>query len=212
IKEGSVISVTLSSGPPRVPVPTVVGMTERVAAVRLRAAGMKTGEVSAQYSLAPEGTIIEQTPKEGRARWGSAIDYVLSRGPETLQIPNVYEMSAARARKSLEAAGFAVKLVDSYSDEVHEGKVVSTDPAAATSAFEGTEIKVYVSIGPEFKELTMPDLRGVDVGRATAKLEGLGLRARVFQSCGGGGTMVTETDPVAGVTVRENDVVALFVC
>jgi len=34
----------------------------------------------------------------------------------------------------------------------------------------------------------------------------------VVQSCGGNGTMVVDSDPIAGVSVRENDVVALFVC
>jgi serine/threonine-protein kinase len=185
-------------------------MTERVAAVRLRAAGMKAGKVSTGYSLEPDGTIIKKSPKDGRARWGSSIDYVVSRGPQTLQIPNVYGMRSLRAQETLEAAGFVVKLVDSYSDEVPEGKVVSTDPAAASSNPEGTEISVYVSIGPEFKELTMPDLRGMAIARAKEELGRMGLRARVFESCPG--TTVAETDPVAGATVRENDAVALFVC
>jgi hypothetical protein len=42
-------------------------------------------------------------------------------------------------------------------------------------------------------------------------LEGLGLRVRVVDSCSGG-TIVVESDPIAGTPVRENDTVALILC
>jgi beta-lactam-binding protein with PASTA domain len=57
----------------------------------------------------------------------------------------------------------------------------------------------------------MPDLRGIPLSQAQAKLTDLGLRYDVIQSCAGGNTVV-ETDPIAGRPVRENDRVALFVC
>jgi beta-lactam-binding protein with PASTA domain len=90
--------------------------------------------------------------------------------------------------------------------------VVSTEPDSSISAPEGSEVEVFVSIGPEFKELAMPDVRNLPLGQAQATLESKGLRVDVVQSCGGNGTLVVESDPVAGVTVRENEVVALFVC
>jgi eukaryotic-like serine/threonine-protein kinase len=102
--------------------------------------------------------------------------------------------------------------VDSYSDDVARGKVVSTEPAAGVTAPEGGEVEVFVSIGPEFEELTMPDVRNLPLEQAQSKLESKGLRVDVVQSCGGNGSLVVETDPVAGVTVREDTVVALFVC
>jgi serine/threonine-protein kinase len=102
--------------------------------------------------------------------------------------------------------------VDSYSDDVANGKVVSTEPGSKVTAPEGGEVEVFVSIGPEFEELTMPDVRNLSLEQAQSKLESKGLRVDVVQSCGGNGTLVVESDPVAGRTIRENTVVALFVC
>jgi beta-lactam-binding protein with PASTA domain len=71
---------------------------------------------------------------------------------------------------------------------------------------------MIVSKGPEFETLMMPDVRGMSIDAATAKLEGMGLRVRVVQSCGGGGTTVIDTDPLDGQPVRENDLVDLYTC
>ena len=120
-------------------------------------------------------------------------------------------MKAARAAAVLEGAGFVPVLVDSYSDTVEAGRVISSDPAAGGAADEASEVTVYVSIGPEFEELKMPDVRGMTVEQAKRKLVGMGLRVRVVVSCRGG-TTVVETEPLAGSKVRENDRVALFVC
>jgi serine/threonine-protein kinase len=112
----------------------------------------------------------------------------------------------------LKRAGFVAVRVKSYSDDVQVGRVASVEPAEGQSVPEGTKINLYVSIGPEFAKLTMPDVRNLPLEDASARLRSKGLRIDVVQSCGGNGTMVVDTDPVAGVTVRENDVVALFVC
>jgi beta-lactam-binding protein with PASTA domain len=73
-------------------------------------------------------------------------------------------------------------------------------------------VQLVVSAGPRYDEVTMPDVRTMSVDAARAELEGLGLRVNIVQSCGGSGTIVQETDPIAGTRVRENDQVALFVC
>jgi serine/threonine-protein kinase len=94
---------------------------------------------------------------------------------------------------------------------VPEGRIVSTDPESATLVSEASEVDVYVSIGPEFEKLRLPDVRGLSVGDARGQLQSLGLRVRVVQSCDGG-SVVNETEPISGTVVRENYVIALFVC
>ncbi|MGH2749711.1 MAG: Stk1 family PASTA domain-containing Ser/Thr kinase [Actinomycetota bacterium] len=210
--EGSSVEVVLSKGPPKVNVPDLTGMTKSQLEVRLRASGLELGKLSREFSLEPEGTVISQQPADGKVRWGDAISAALSKGPQSLDLPEVSGLRFAAAAKALERAGFVAVRVDSYSDDVDEGDVVSIEPGAGTSAPEGSEVKVYVSVGPEFEELTMPDVRNLSLAAARAKLESKALRVDVVQSCGSNGTTVVDTDPIAGVTVRENEVVALFVC
>ena len=126
--------------------------------------------------------------------------------------PTVAQLYLDSVHEALKSSGFKAIRVDSYSDDVAEGRVASVEPGEGQSIPEGSEINLYVSIGPEFEKLTMPDVRNLPLDDASATLRNKGLRIDVVQSCGGNGTMVVDTDPVAGVTVRENDVVALFVC
>ena len=210
--EGKSVSVVLSSGPPKVTVPDLTGMTRSQLEVRLKASGLRLGQTSTEFSLEPEGTVVSQKPEGRRIRWGSTVSVVFSKGPQSLEVPQVLGLKYPAAAKALKQAGFSAVRVDSYSNDVAEGLVASVEPGAGQTIPEGSEVEVYVSIGPEFAKLTMPDVRNLPLEDATARLESKGLRIDVVQSCGGNGTMVVDTDPVAGVSVRENDVVALFVC
>lgn len=211
IEGGSTIEVVVSAGYPKLAVPDVVGLTLEQAEIRLRVRQLEVGSVEQAFSQKPEGVVVSQSAADQELPWYSKVDLVVSKGPEPIEVPDVVGMPGDKAAGALEAAGFVPVPVDAYSDDVDEGKVISTDPAGGVVAGKGGEIRVYVSIGPEFKELKMPDLRGASLSDAQAKLSSMGLNYRVIQSCAGGSTVV-ETDPIAGTTVRENDRVALFVC
>jgi len=210
--EGETISVVLSNGPPLARVPKVVGQSLEDATRALEAVLLVPGEVTHEWSVDyPEGKVLAVGAPKKRLPEGTSVDLVVSRGPRSLEVPDVGGMKSARAAAVLEDEGFVPVLVDSYSDTVEIGRVISSDPAAGGTADEASEVTVYVSIGPEFEELTMPDVRGMTVEQAKRKLVRMGLRVRVVVSCRGG-TTVVETEPLAGSTVRENDRIALFVC
>jgi serine/threonine-protein kinase len=213
LKEGQPIALTISTGPVPLPVPTVVGMTLDVATVRLKTHQLVVGEVTDRFDVAPEGTIIEQDPSDGKLARGEKVDLVISRGPRSIGIPDVSGMTVAKAKDILLGAGFEVTVTDVYSDDIPAGKVVGTVPGGGTEAPEGSSIEIQRSIGREFKELIMPDVRNMTLGAARAKLLGLGLRVTVQEvssGCGDSGT-VADTDPLPGAKVQENDRVALFI-
>lgn len=211
ILEGETLSLVVSKGPPLVKVPGLVGKPEEAARSKLESLGLVVGKTTYVFSVDDKaGSIVRVDAAAKRVEQGSTVDLFVSKGPRLLDVPDVTGNKAAKAEAQLEAAGFSVVLVDVYSDKVPKGKVVSTTPAAGTSAEEASQIQVAVSIGPEFKKLTMPDVRNMGVGAARSELEGMGLKVKVRQSCPG--STVVETSPIAGETVREADTVVLFVC
>jgi eukaryotic-like serine/threonine-protein kinase len=212
IEEGSTLLVVVSAGPPLARVPELIGLTRREARKALERKHLELGEVSDEFSMKEPGTVIEvdALPGAGKLEWGDAVDVVVSRGPEPVQVPSVVELKAAKAKQALAAAGFVPVLADAYSNQVPAGRVISTDPPAGAVADEKSEIQVYVSIGPQYEKVTMPDVRNMTLDKAKARLAALGLRVRVERSCPG--NMVVDTHPIAGTNLRENDLVALFVC
>ncbi|MDQ3939766.1 MAG: PASTA domain-containing protein, partial [Actinomycetota bacterium] len=211
LQEGSVVSVVVSAGRPRSRIPDLTGMTERKATAKLEDLNMRVGKIAREYSAEREGTVIAQSFVDGLLPWGSAVDLVVSRGPEPVAVPDVTGRGKIRARELLTAAGFEPIFVDAYSDDIAPGHVISTDPVGGQVVDAGSEVRVFISIGPEFQEIVMPDVRNMQVDAARARLEALGLRVRVVRSCPTG-TTVVETHPIAGTKVHENDRVALFIC
>lgn len=210
--EGKSIALTISTGPAPLAVPDVIGMTVEVATVRLRTHQLEVGKITTRFDAEPEGTIIEQNPADGKLGWGETVDLVVSKGPQSIGVPDVTGMPIAKAKDTLIAAGFQVSVSDVYSDDVAAGNVVGTLPGGGTEAPEGSTIEIQKSIGPEFEELVMPDVRNMSLDAARSKLVGMGLRVTVQEVTSGctNGTVV-DTDPLPGTKIRENDRVALFV-
>jgi serine/threonine-protein kinase len=211
--EGKAIGVVLSKGLPLSRVPVLTGLTYAEARKEIKSAHLLEGKLDYKHSQHEVGYVLQQSPSDKRVEWHTQVDLVVSKGPRSIAVPSVEGMKLAKAERALKAEGFNPVVVEEFSDDVHPGFVIATEPAGLAEAPEGSDVQVYVSTGPEFKELKLPDVRQMDVAAATDLLESKGLRVTVQQSgaCEGGRTVV-ETTPEAGSTVRENDVIALFVC
>jgi serine/threonine-protein kinase len=209
--EGEAIGIVVSKGFPLVRVPDLTGTKLDKAKSQLAELNLEVGEVTREFSIEyPKDTVIEFVAEKKRVEQGSSVLLVVSKGPRDVGVPNVINKKAENARTLLEEAGFEVEEVLVYSDDVDEGRVVSTDPAGDTEAPEASTIVMAVSQGPELKTFRMPDVRNQSVGEARAELEGRGLVVNV-NSCGSGSTVI-ETDPLPGTQVTEGDTVVLLVC
>lgn len=209
--EGEPIEVIVSAGLPLAKVPDLVGSTFEEAERKLtkRNLGLDLERV---FSLEPAGQVIEQSFDPGdKQEWHTVVGLVVSKGPQDIEIPNVAGMTEAKATGLLEEAGFTVERIDVYDEEIEPGRVVYTSPAGTEMAPEGSAISLAVSLGPEFREIKMPDVRGMDVEAAKTRLADMGfINIGVTRSCPG--STVAETSPASGTVVREDERIQLFVC
>lgn len=84
VPRGTHVKVVVSDGPkPCCTVPSLTGQTEDEARRLIEASGLRVGSVGHQFSDAPEGTVIDQTPAAGRTlERGDEVDIVVSAGEE----------------------------------------------------------------------------------------------------------------------------------
>jgi len=212
--EGENVAVVVSKGKPLVTVPNLVGDKRAKAEKRLADRHLVVGTVHKEFSIdQPKGHVIEVIADSKRMEWGSEVALVVSKGPRRISVPSVAGLKFERAADILQTAGFTVVQVDVYSNDVKKGRVVSTSPPGGTEADEGSTIQVAVSIGAQYKKVEMPDVIGMHQKDARQILRDLELRVRIRKpgECEGR-TTVLETDPSPGTTIRQNDVVTLFVC
>ncbi len=148
------VSLTVSLGPVRERVPSVVGQNERNAIINLGNVGFES-EVSYAYSdslLFREGDVIEQLPVAGEdAPRGSLVQLVVSRGPELreTQVPDVRGLTLSNAEARLIAGGLEVgNISNATSYEYFSGQVASQEVAPGEVVMEGTPIGLVLSGGP----------------------------------------------------------------
>ncbi|KUK10051.1 MAG: Serine/threonine protein kinase with PASTA sensor(S) [Clostridia bacterium 41_269] len=173
---GFALSSYFGSAEKEVQVPNVVGMSLDEAKKTLEDLGL-TVEVKRQsHPTIPENTVIEQDIKPGvTVKLPQTIVLTVSAGPELVTVPSLYNKSIDEAREILEELGLelAEPVSEGYSDDVPEGFIYRQIPSPGKKVPKGTEVIVYVSQGS--KEITVPDLTGLTLEKARAKLEEQGL-------------------------------------
>jgi beta-lactam-binding protein with PASTA domain len=147
VAPGSAVDLVVSSGPPPVTVPSVVGQTQNGAAAVLQKSGLTVGTVTQQTSTSvPAGSVISQNPAAGTSvAPGSAVDLVVSLGPP-VTVPNVVGQTQSTATAVLQRFNLTVGSVTrQVTPGVAPGIVLSQNPAAGTSVAAGTAVDLVVS-------------------------------------------------------------------
>ncbi len=174
---GSGTTTEDSSDKDTVKVPDIVGKTEEEAtkALKDKNLGIKVDsrEDSEKYE---EGTVSEQKTKAGtKVKKHSTVHVVVSSaliGKEII-VPDVSGMSEDEAQEKLTDEGFKPTSEFQYDDNVAEGNVISTTPAAHSKAAKDTQVKMIVSKGAQKK--TVPDVRGKSEADARSEIQAAGL-------------------------------------
>jgi len=214
LEKGSTVTVLLSSGPQRFPIPPLQGLTLEAARTLIEEQGFILGNVSQSFSdRVEEGLVIDQEPDAGDdAAPGTPVDLEISSGPFALTVPNVAGVTRDEAVASLEAGGFITTVEEEFSDEVLEGFVIRTLPAGGQLVGrDNPEVTVFVSLGPE--PFAIPDFTGLTLEQAQqiAAESGLeliidGATVEVSLASGLAG-LVAQQEPVPGTEVTLNDAV-----
>ena len=161
-----------------VKVPDLRGKTEEQAKTELNKLGLgiKVENERQPSNHYDEGEVMSQDPAPGEeAKLHDTITVVLSSGEEakTTKVPDVVGRDESDAEEMIQDAKLTVVHETAYSDDVEQGKVISSDPVAGTEVDEGTEVTIVVSKGAE--QATVPDIRNKTASAAESALADAGL-------------------------------------
>ncbi len=146
IVAGSRVRINISKGPKQVVLPSVVGLLYDQAAAQLQSAGfgVKRNDVD---SKEPANKVIDQSPTgNALVTQGTTVLLTVSKGPPTVQVPDVVNQDVDTAKATLIAAGFKVKLLSTdTSDPTQDLHVVAQDPGGLTDAKPGSVVTITVA-------------------------------------------------------------------
>lgn len=152
VDEGEVVILRVSAAPEPVTVPDVTQMTVDEARAALAEVDLEIGATPSEASGEVEqGLIISQSPApEEEAPAGSAVDVVVSSGPETVEVPNVICDDLEVARGKIRGAGLKLKRGTPENSDVcpDPGTIARTDPVEGEPVRPGSTVMVFESLGP----------------------------------------------------------------
>ena len=131
-------------------------------------------EYSEEYEA---GEIMDQTPKsDEQVAVGTEIKVWVSMGKEQADLPNIQDlknMTEQAAKDYIEALNRTHEKADlvpivrtENSEDVEEGKVTRTEPAAGEPLTRGQTVTIYISTGPEQVLKGVPNVVGTEVTSA----------------------------------------------
>ncbi|MDD6728597.1 MAG: Stk1 family PASTA domain-containing Ser/Thr kinase [Eubacteriales bacterium] len=164
------------------------------------------------------GIVISQSPEAGtKVIEGSQVTLVVSASTDDINVPNIYNLTAVKAKKALENEGLMNYTVTTISSEsVEEGYVVYTDPKAGTVVSSDTQITIFLSSGPTTvveQEIKVPDVKGLSQEGARAFLEKTGFTNISFvteDSTAPKGVVISQS-PSAGVMAVADDSIRVVI-
>jgi eukaryotic-like serine/threonine-protein kinase len=199
--------------PTLVTVPNVVGQPANRAQEALEADGFRVTRAS-EASERPVDEVIKQDPTANeQVEEGSEVTITLSAGPDTAKVPDVTGKTVDEASQALIEAGFVPRQKAEKNDDVEEGLVIRTNPAANAEAAVNSTVTIVYSSGPE--TIAIPDVRGQSVNDATNTLSGAGFTGTIQQRQEASNEVpegqVIGTEPPAGEQAAANATITLVV-
>ena len=167
---GSFVNLVVSKGPELTTVPSVAGLEESFAEVTLVAADLAVGTVTYEYSFTIDaGNVISQSISGGQsAAVDTAVDLVVSAGPEMTTVPDVTDMIEAYATYTLESVSLMVgDITSEYSLTVPAGSVISQSIDPNEVVVINTYVDLVISEG---STVTVSDVAGMEQSLAESAI------------------------------------------
>jgi serine/threonine-protein kinase len=149
-KRGTTVVLALSAGQKNAEVPVTTNMSQQQARIAIENTGLTLGNVSEQLADQPRGLVIASSPPAGsKVDLPGTVDIVLSKGPATVQVPDLYGRSVGEARSMIEQLGLRIAGVSRDTSSLQpENTVIRQLPAAGQAVAAGGAVSLTVSHFP----------------------------------------------------------------
>jgi serine/threonine-protein kinase len=144
LRPGTVVDLYVSKGRKPLTVTDWTGKNFVEARTALVRKGFEVSSTDEYSDTVATGDVISQSPDEGTLFRGDQVGFVVSLGPELVEVPGGLVASGwVSAQESLEAAGFVVK-IEHVDDYLGLGFVYSVDPGSGTDLPEGSTVTLWL--------------------------------------------------------------------
>ncbi len=125
----------------------------------------------------PKNYVVFQDPQAGaEIKKGRDVKIILSKGPQTVSMPDLLAFSVQQANIILEENGICQgDLSSTYSKKVEKDHIIAQVPSQGTMISRGECVDLLISKGVQPKAFQMPDLVGLTLEDALQSIENVKL-------------------------------------
>ena len=139
-RQGTVVSVVLSTGPAPRLLPDLTGASYTDAVARLQGLRLVPARQNAFSDSVAQGIVISTAPGAGSSVGrDSTVTVVVSAGPDMVTVPDLVGANAATATRSLEQSGLKVANIFGFPN----GRVFFTSPSPGSRVRRGSSVNLY---------------------------------------------------------------------
>ena len=180
---GATMGIVELVNPKDVQIPDLVNKTQDEAEQIVKDLKLKLVVKSEDYNEnVEEGKIISQDPayqENYTVKEHSEISVVISKGTETVEVPDVVGKTREEAEKLLKDAGLVAEITEENDEKVEAGIVLSQDIEDGETVNKGSTVKLVVSKGSGIVNVEVPSLVGKTEQEARNLLTEAGLKVNV---------------------------------
>lgn len=165
-----------------VKVPDLIGMNYESIKTKYSSEFKIEVEEKAPSGLYESGKIYDQTPDPGKTvKENSTIKIKVSTGKQVIVLDDYVGKDSTEVFRELSKKNITWTETETYSNEYAAGLVVKTAPEAGQEVTEGDEVSVYVSLGSQEQNQTVPLLVGMNFHEAKTLLSTKRLRIECIE-------------------------------
>ncbi|WP_420311285.1 Stk1 family PASTA domain-containing Ser/Thr kinase [Streptomyces sp. YS-B37] len=205
VKKDSTVNLVVSTGAPKVVVPSVVGQNVDDATSTLEGDKYKfVVKTKQKVSGEDPGTVLEQDPALGaEVQKGTTITLTVAKAQAKSTVPDVSGKSCDDAKAQMQQNDLVGNCTEVATTDTNlNGKVVATSPAAGTQVDKNSAVNIQIG---KVSQTQVPNVVGQTVKNAKQILQQNGFTNVQFtgNSDQGDNAIVTQQDPGQGTQVND---------
>ncbi|MFF1277023.1 Stk1 family PASTA domain-containing Ser/Thr kinase [Streptomyces marokkonensis] len=212
VQKESTVSLVVSTGAPKVAVPSVVGDSLEEAKAELEGEKYEfVVEVKEEVNAEEPGTVLRQDPGLGEeVEKGTTVTLTVAKEEAKSTVPDVIGKTCDEAKAQMTANSLTGNCTEEETDDPNQvGKVLRTTPAANTQVDKNSQVQIVVGKAKQNETFAMPKVTQMTVGQAKQILAQAGLQLDKVQGANDDNAVVLQSNPPEGQQVKKGDKVTL---
>ncbi|MFF9814533.1 Stk1 family PASTA domain-containing Ser/Thr kinase [Streptomyces sp. NPDC014006] len=213
VDKNTTVNVVVSTGAPKVAVPSVLGKSYEDAKALLEGDQYQFKvEKKTEISAEEPGKVLNQDPELGaEVEKGSTITLTVAKAEEKATVPDVTGKSCDDAKAQMQANNLTGTCTEQETQDPNQvGKAISTTPGVGQEVTKGSTVQIVVGKAPENQQTQVPPVQSQKLKDAKKALKDAGLQVGNINGSNDDNAIVIGSNPPQGSTVNKGQTVDLF--